>query len=223
MTISGTKRLIIMSKQLGNHTTDILHNSYIVLELCAGTLGDVCDNKYRGPELPSDETVLYQIACGLDFIHSKKLVHRDIKPENILISLTDPVMVKISDFGLSKPTNSRGTFTISGIRGTLNWIAPECFTSQNLTGKRGSVKSDIFSTGCVFFYFVTRGTHPFGENLFIMTNIRLDNPVNLSSNLILKKKKNFFTERKCNCFLIKYKSYRFPERSFCVPFHWRYD
>ena len=191
MTISGTKRLIIMSKQLGNHTTDILHNSYIVLELCAGTLGDVCDNKYRGPELPSDETVLYQIACGLDFIHSKKLVHRDIKPENILISLTDPVMVKISDFGLSKPTNSRGTFTISGIRGTLNWIAPECFTSQNLTGKRGSVKSDIFSTGCVFFYFVTRGTHPFGENLFIMTNIRLDNPVNLSSNLILKKKTTF--------------------------------
>ena len=158
------------------------------MELCAGTLKDVCDKNYRGPVLPAlppDENVLYQIACGLNYIHSKKLVHRDIKPENILISLTDPVRMKIADFGLSKHTSDRGTFAVSGIRGTRDWIAPECFPPQNSEeeiGKRGSVKSDIFSTGCVFFYFVTRGIHLFGEgDLTIMANILKKDPVNLTS------------------------------------------
>ena len=162
----------------------MLRNRLIVLELCAGTLQDVCRNKYKGPPLPPDEIVLYQIACGVGYIHSKKLVHRDIKPENILISLTDPVTMKISDFGLSKSVNSRGTFSVSGIRGTFDWMAPEFLAmvdSEEEIAKRGSVKSDIFSTGLVFFYFVTRGIHPFGENILIMTNILQDKRVNWES------------------------------------------
>ena len=155
-----------------------------MLELCAGTLEEFVNGKYKGP-MPTDAQILYQIACGLNYIHSKKLVHRDIKPENILISLTDPVRMKIADFGLSKHTSDRGTFAVSGIRGTRDWIAPECFPPQNSEeeiGKRGSVKSDIFSTGCVFFYFVTRGIHLFGEgDLTIMANILKKDPVNLTS------------------------------------------
>ena len=117
---------------------------------------------------------------------SMKLVHHDIKPDNILISLTDPVMMKIADFDLSKHTSERGTFTVSGIRGTRDWIAPECsgMSPQNSEEDvviRGSVKSDIFSAGCVFFYFVTRGTHLFGEGFRIMANILEKNPVNLTS------------------------------------------
>jgi serine/threonine protein kinase len=80
-----------------NYSND---NRYIVLELCAGTLGDVIDKTYNGPALPSDSRVLYEITNGLDYIHSKKLVHRDIKPENILISTAGKM--KLSDFGLSK-------------------------------------------------------------------------------------------------------------------------
>ena len=154
-----------------------------MLELCAGTLEQFINGKYKG-QMPTDAQVLYQIACGLNYIHSKKLVHRDIKPENILISLTDPVRMKIADFGLSKDTNTRGTFTVSGIKGTLNWIAPECFPPQNSEEDvviRGSVKSDIFSTGCVFFYFVTRGSHLFGEGFDIMANIRKNKRVNWAS------------------------------------------
>ena len=159
------------------------------MELCAGTLKDVCKQKYKRPVLPAlppDEIVLYQIACGVVYIHSKNLVHRDIKPENILISLTDPVTMKISDFGLSKSVNSRGTFSVSGIRGTFDWMAPEFLAKANSSdeeeiAQRGSVKSDIFSTGLVFFYFVTRGIHPFGENILIMTNILQDKRVNWES------------------------------------------
>ena len=160
------------------------------MELCAGTLEDVCKNEYKGPALPPDATVLYDIACGLTYIHSKNLVHRDIKPTNVLISLTDPVTIKISDFGLlSKPTSSQGTFPASGIKETLNWTAPECFPPQDSKEgivERGSIESDIFSAGCVFFYFVTRGIHPFGVGVGIVANIRKDKPVNLNGKKILK-------------------------------------
>ena len=81
------------------------------MELCAGTLEYVCNNKYNEPALPLDDIVLYQITCGVAYIHSMQLAHRDIKPTNILISLTDPVVIKIADFGHTKPTNENGSFT----------------------------------------------------------------------------------------------------------------
>ena len=161
-----------------------MRNRLIVLELCAGTLQDVCDNKYKGLPLPPDEIVLYQIAYGLNYIHSMKLVHRDIKPANILISSTNPVVIKISDFGLSKPTSDRGTFAFSsGIKGSWGWIAPEVLamadsSDEEGNAQRGSVKSDVFSTGCVFFYFLMKGIHPFNFNL---KNILDFNAVNLAS------------------------------------------
>ena len=166
-------------------------NRYIVLELCAGTLEEFVNGKYKGP-MPPDENVLYQIACGVAYIHSKKLVHRDIKPENIWISLTDtdPVMMKVSDFGLSKSVNSRGSYSVSGIKGTHNWMAPELLEladSEEEITKRGSVQSDIFSTGCVFFYFATRGIHLFGKGMRIAANILENKPVNLKGDEILCK------------------------------------
>ena len=156
-----------------------------MLELCAGTLEQFINGKYKGLELPPDEIVLYQIACGVAYIHSKNLVHRDIKPENILLSLTDtdPVMIKVSDFGLSKSVNSRGSFSVSGIRGTFDWMAPEFLamdsSDEEENEQRGSVKSDVFCTGLVFFYFVKRGIHPFGKGKRIITeNILNNKPVN---------------------------------------------
>ena len=158
------------------------------MELCAGTLQDVCNKKYNGPPLPPDEIVLYQIACGVNYIHSKELVHRDIKPANILISLTDPVVIKIADFDHTKPTNENGSCSHSSTAGTPRWYPAECFTNapQNLrkikNGKRrDSIKRDIFSTGLVFFYYLTRGHHLFGEHWKIDRNIEENNPVNLKS------------------------------------------
>ncbi|XP_046460948.1 serine/threonine-protein kinase/endoribonuclease IRE1-like isoform X2 [Daphnia pulex] len=152
---------------------------YIVLELCAGTLSEVIENSYKGPALPSDKMVLYQIADGLDYIHSNKLIHRDIKPENILISMAGKM--KLSDFGLSKQISTRGTCSISGIKGTLLWMAPEFF--ENI--EKATPKCDIFPCGCVFFVFLTRengGIHPFGDTndpLQIQFNIREGKPVNI--------------------------------------------
>ncbi len=156
-----------------------------MLELCAGTLEQFIKEKYKGP-MPSDGEVLYQIACGVNYIHRAKLIHRDIKPDNILISCTSPVVMKVSDFGLSKTTTSRGTCSVSGMKGTWNWMAPEVLelvekNQEDLANERATVKSDTFSTGCVFFYFITRGIHPFGGEVVIPANILKGNPVNMES------------------------------------------
>jgi serine/threonine-protein kinase/endoribonuclease IRE1 len=159
-----------------------------VLELCAGTLTDYCEDKYKGPELPPDGIVLYQIANGLHYIHSRNLVHRDVKPDNILISITTPVQMKLSDFGFVKKISPQGTFTQSGLKGTEKWMAPEILEllklmedDSNIELPHGTIQSDTFAAGCVFFYFLTRGKHPFGNSYQIIPgNILNNKPIELN-------------------------------------------
>ena len=44
--------------------------------------------------------LMWQIMCGLDFLHSHRIVHRDIKPQNILLS--NDGTLKLADFGLAR-------------------------------------------------------------------------------------------------------------------------
>ncbi len=157
-----------------------------MLELCAGTLTQCIAKEYNGPELPPDGLVLYQIANGLHYIHSRNLVHRDVKPDNILVSMTTPVQMKLSDFGLVKKISPQGTFTQSGLKGTEKWMAPEILELvENMDDNiielpRGTIQSDTFAAGCVFFYFLTRGKHPFGNYFTIPGNILGNNPIELN-------------------------------------------
>lgn len=146
-----------------------------MLELCAASLDEYCKGIYPGP-IPSEPEVLYQLTKGLEYIHSL-CIHRDIKPGNILISNPDPIVkMKWADFGLSKAINENGSCSMSGNPGTQNWKAPEVLR-RRFNG-RGSRENDIFPTGLVFFYFLTR-VHPFGKDSEIESNIRNNKPVNL--------------------------------------------
>ena len=44
--------------------------------------------------------IIYNILCGVKYMHSAKVIHRDIKPANILIN--EDCTIKICDFGLSR-------------------------------------------------------------------------------------------------------------------------
>jgi serine/threonine-protein kinase/endoribonuclease IRE1 len=147
--------------------------------------------KYRGP-MPPELYVLLQLAEGLEYIHQMGLVHRDIKPQNVLIrsdSTTRRVVMKWADFGFSKKVNERGSFTMSGVRGTYDYFAPEILklldedsSTDNEDKKRGTVKSDVFAEGLVFGYFISVGVHPFGTTSHqIQNNLRTNDPANLPS------------------------------------------
>jgi serine/threonine-protein kinase/endoribonuclease IRE1 len=144
--------------------------------------------------MPPETEVLLQLAKGLEYIHQMGLVHRDIKPQNVLIwenPNKNQVLMKWADFGFSKLVNERGSFSMSSVRGTYDYSAPEILklldevsSTGNEVQKRGTVKSDVFAEGLVFGYFISGGIHPFGTTSHqIQTNLRSNEPVNLPSKL----------------------------------------
>jgi serine/threonine protein kinase len=173
---------------------------FYALELCQLSLlqlfhGDEAQKKYR-QKMPPENEVFLQLAKGLAHIHKNRLIHRDLKPENVLIwsdSGQEKVVMKWADFGLSKQVNPGGSHSISGNRGTRNWFSPEILKimMEGNVGKtttttpdirpRGTVKSDVYTAGLVFGYYLLGGDHPFGSEYDIQLNILKNEPVNLPS------------------------------------------
>ncbi|GLU23651.1 hypothetical protein SLE2022_396410 [Rubroshorea leprosula] len=83
------------------------------------------------------------IARGLTYLHeecSTQIIHCDIKPQNIF--LDDSFTAKISDSGLAKLLINSKSHTLTSIRGTKGYVAPEWFRSTPVT-----VKVDVYSFG----------------------------------------------------------------------------
>ncbi|MBN3274169.1 ERN1 endoribonuclease, partial [Polyodon spathula] len=147
---------------------------YIATELCAATLQEYVEDPIFNALEIDPVTVLHQTMSGLSHLHSLNIVHRDLKPRNILISLPNSlgrVRAVISDFGLCKKLPAgRHSFSLrSGIPGTEGWIAPEVLLDKPKDNPTYAV--DVFSAGCVFYYVISRGQHPFGDTIRRQTNI----------------------------------------------------
>ena len=126
---------------------------YIVMEYVKGqTLKEIIRD--RGM-LSNEETLnySYQIARALESAHNSNIIHRDIKPQNIIITKDD--LVKVTDFGIAKHSDS-ATITNSGkIIGSAHYFSPEQ-ARGNMTDRR----SDIYSLGIVM-YEMSTGRVPF--------------------------------------------------------------
>jgi serine/threonine protein kinase/formylglycine-generating enzyme required for sulfatase activity len=86
------------------------------------------------------------LARGLEYAHSLKIIHRDIKPQNVLI---DPEgRPRLVDFGLAKNLELGG-LTLSGdLTGTPNYMSPE--QAQAELGPVDA-QSDVYSLGAVLY------------------------------------------------------------------------
>nr|XP_045230525.1 serine/threonine-protein kinase/endoribonuclease IRE1 isoform X2 [Macaca fascicularis] len=149
---------------------------YIAIELCAATLQEYVEQKDFAHLGLEPITLLQQTTSGLAHLHSLNIVHRDLKPHNILISMPNAhgkIKAMISDFGLCKKLAAgRHSFSRrSGVPGTEGWIAPEMLSEDCKENPTYTV--DIFSAGCVFYYVISEGSHPFGKSLQRQANILL--------------------------------------------------
>jgi serine/threonine-protein kinase len=123
-------------------------------------------------KLPPDRAV--RIALGicsaLDYIHSHGVVHRDLKPENVMVD--DQDRIKLIDFGIAGKAGARRlTFAkLTQAMGTPDYISPE-----QVKGKRGDGRSDIYALGVMLYEMLT-GEVPFkGPSPFAIMNDRLLN------------------------------------------------
>jgi len=143
---------------------------YLVMEHLEGEdLGRVVVT--RGPMPIADATTIALQLCEvLGEAHAAGVVHRDIKPQNLFLvtpkTASDPLRIKVLDFGLAKDASSQsgkgGDTTRTrlterhSLLGSPRFMSPEQIESAREVDGR----TDIWATGATLYNLLT-GTMPF--------------------------------------------------------------
>ncbi|AMD18689.1 HBL213Wp [Eremothecium sinecaudum] len=92
------------------------------------------------------QSFIYQILCGLKYIHSADVLHRDLKPGNLLVNAD--CQLKICDFGLARGFSENPVENnqfLTEYVATRWYRAPEIMLSY-----QGYTKAiDVWSCGCI--------------------------------------------------------------------------
>ena len=97
--------------------------------------------------------IISDILSALEHAHSKRIVHRDIKPQNIIISREGHL--KLADFSIAKIMDKECLTLTGALVGSPFYMSPE-----QALGKDIDERSDIFTTGILFYHLIT-GHLPF--------------------------------------------------------------
>ncbi|KAJ3574265.1 hypothetical protein NP233_g1882 [Leucocoprinus birnbaumii] len=121
--------------------------------------GDITCYLSENPSAPRPPFV-YDVTCGLGYLHSLGLIHSDLKGANILVN--NQVQACITDFGMSFIRNDKmltqamATTSVHGY--TQRWASPELLEDD----AQPTLASDIWAFGCVCFEILT-GQLPFHD------------------------------------------------------------
>lgn len=141
---------------------------YMVLEWVDGRLLRTVLNEQRPLAVDRAVSIILLLCDALDAMHKRGIVHRDLKPENVMVTAGE--QVKIIDFGIAMKEDARRITHVgtSPMLGTPDYISPE-----QVQGKRGDQRSDIYALGVMFYEMLT-GRVPFsGPNPLAVMNDRL--------------------------------------------------
>ncbi|XP_034391921.1 receptor-interacting serine/threonine-protein kinase 3-like isoform X2 [Cyclopterus lumpus] len=123
-----------------------------------------------GPPLwPLVCRLAHQVAVGMNFLHSRKLMHHDLKPSNVLLNVD--LNAKLADFGLSRVSTSAlnsNREIMRGIEGSYKYMPPEAFEVSY-----EPVRSfDVYSYGILLWSIIT-GKEPYPSAAFALVELKI--------------------------------------------------
>lgn len=125
---------------------------FIVMELMAGSLGELLDREGAQPE-ERVRRMLHDIARALAYAASQRLVHRDVKPDNILFDQAGTH--KLADLGIAEAISADGKAHQRRILGSPLYVAPEQAAGHDIDGR-----ADLYALGATAFHLLA-GRPPF--------------------------------------------------------------
>ena len=152
---------------------------YLALQLCDFSLQHYIEIMAPNSE-NSDSTkinpldIFMQAVKGLKHLHDLNIVHCHLSPSNVLVYIMEgsgEQRAVISDLGLSK------TLKMNEVEASVNldvgfsscWMAPELIRAieckSNESENKVTIQADIFSMGCILYYIISSGKHPFGDDV----------------------------------------------------------
>lgn len=100
-----------------------LENNSFTMELMEGSVEQLCQDTSIG--FFKRRSIVNQICRAVKYLHSNNICHRDIAPSNFLYRKYDDgcIVVKLSDFGISKDLENQLTSSDSAVKGRV--VDPE--------------------------------------------------------------------------------------------------
>ncbi|XP_046661516.1 tyrosine-protein kinase receptor torso isoform X2 [Homalodisca vitripennis] len=142
----------------GSYTAPVTAKDNAVQGLVTNVMYDFLEKRKDNEKKTLAEHLLsfsWQIATGMEYLASNRVVHRDLAARNVLIC--DDQCVKISDFGLSRDIYEQNIYCKrSSEKMPVKWMALESLLHQIYT-----TQSDVWSFGILLWEIVTLGGNPY--------------------------------------------------------------
>ena len=104
---------------------------YIVIRLSESDLKKVIKSSIN-LQIKHIQAVVYNLLCGLKYLHSANVIHRDLKPANVLVN--EDCTVQICDFGLSR--------SLTGVENSQSSIQEKVIENKELEKVDENMEAD---------------------------------------------------------------------------------